>query len=433
MVSYTTEVSVSSSGSRRSEPTSPSPARSGMPFQYPQADRDGRNDTDGRTYWRECWFQYPQADRDGRNARDAGATGCEVCVSVSSSGSRRSELGWKTSIAVNPLTFQYPQADRDGRNYTHQVVLLRIQCQFQYPQADRDGRNRRQDGFSDGRRGVSVSSSGSRRSELTPRDVCAVRCGVSVSSSGSRRSELRRHVRQRRCECGFSILKRIETVGTRQLIRGGQVVLGFSILKRIETVGTTPAPAAPRRPPQFQYPQADRDGRNGGRRSPAWYGNRFQYPQADRDGRNWVAGLKDLHAVVFQYPQADRDGRNTSRSCRSFPAPRVSVSSSGSRRSELSRRVHLGAERQFQYPQADRDGRNRSTGSCSQAFGRVSVSSSGSRRSEQGQCVHQLSKLRVSVSSSGSRRSERPRTTSGNGTSAFQYPQADRDGRNRVY
>jgi len=85
-------------------------------------------------------FQYPQADRDGRNHSNGGLCPRGVWVSVSSSGSRRSEPKSWPSRRAQRVMFQYPQADRDGRNIAPPSPSP-PHPPFQYPQADRDGRN----------------------------------------------------------------------------------------------------------------------------------------------------------------------------------------------------------------------------------------------------------------------------------------------------
>jgi len=138
----------------------------------------------------------------------------DMVVSVSSSGSRRSELYLALPVMARRVRFS---------------ILKRIETVGTRGAVDVERHD-----------AVSVSSSGSRRSERE--------CGlelipggrVSVSSSGSRRSELAVRVWHFRATLCFSILKRIETVGTlrqgRRHARADQVSVSSSGSRRSELV-----------------------------------------------------------------------------------------------------------------------------------------------------------------------------------------------------
>ena len=313
-------------------------------------------------------FQYPQADRDGRNSQAARATAPRRCFSILK---RIETVGTDACNAGSCVgqEFQYPQADRDGRNCCwagrcgHRVEV------FQYPQADRDGRNAENQ----------LAQQLGRRFSILKR-IETVGTGI-----GSARAEgIRR---------GFSILKRIETVGTGQCAIVVVIPWCFSILKRIETVGTANAATNSASSACFsilkrietvgtRLSRCDTAQRHGfsilkrietvgtskwthARGARPW----FQYPQADRDGRNSMVARRARDCSPFQYPQADRDGRNC-------PSPRISTKSPGF--SILKRIETVGTTAMedsareasgFQYPQADRDGRNRNPGRAAEPRG----------------------------------------------------------------
>jgi len=174
-----------------------------------------RIETVGTRRWamarRATPFQYPQADRDGRNPAPSGRVpaswGFSILKRIETVGTTHStvHLGLIAGFSIlKRIETVGTRRAADGQLHDRSFsILKRIETVGTYltvTGALRDA--------------VSVSSSGSRRSERHRRSHVLARVLVSVSSSGSRRSERSgRWGYWMRGVC-FSILKRIETVGT---------------------------------------------------------------------------------------------------------------------------------------------------------------------------------------------------------------------------